>query len=550
MKLRPLLIALSFLALPVAIRALWFYQGFYQPSKIDTPDYASLEMPLPDISTPLPQNTIDNFPNPESKPLVLFDAIHNNIFSLSEVEALIQGLTNKGSEVRLTSSDSLEDQLKKTSAFIIIAPTLPYDSWEIQTISRFVKRGGHLLVITDPTRNFNYSDIGNLSDSSPQPPTSLSIDITNQLLEPYGVAFTNDYLYNLSENEGNFRNIILKNFNKDKLTTGLSKVVLYSVHSIKTNQTSLIFGDNSTLSSQTDQGGDLIVAASASQGRILIIGDLTFMTSPYNQVADNGKLIDNISEFLTTSEKIRDLNDHPYLFNKPVTLIRGKDIKLDKTFLDALNDLKVNLVGPKLSITIGIAPVDGHDLFIMDTYPPSSELRSYIGEFGIEFNAETVEELESLNNDMEETPQPSPTPTLTPKEENGNAEKGVINSIFIPGFGLLNSSEVGVILFNTNDGQNTLTLLANSAEHINILSGLISSDLSTCNIQEKIAVCAFDGSENDTDYNTDNLDSNYYNENEVSPSIETATHLPETTGTPTGPIGGISWLANTPTPAR
>jgi hypothetical protein len=550
MKLRHLWITIALLALPVAIRTLWFYQGVFQPSEIKTPDYAGLEMPLPDLSTPLATNTGDAFSNSDPKPLVLIDAIHNNLFSLAEIEALTQNLTDRGAEVKLTTYDTLEDQLKKANAFIIIAPSMPFESWEIQTFSRFVNRGGRLLVITDPTRNVNTSDISSFSDVPSSSPASLSVDISNQVLEPFGISFIDDYLYNLSENEGNFRNILLNKFNEDDLTQNLSRVVFYSAHSIKTTKPGLIFSDGNTLSSKTDQGGDLVAAASTFEGRVLVIGDLTFMTTPYHQVADNAKLIDNISAFLTKTEKIHDLIDFPYLFRRPVTLLLSESIKLDKPFLDTLNDLRKYLVGENFSLTIGEKAVDGHDLFIIDTYPPAKELLPVTADFGLEFNAQTVEE---MNSAAKNTPQPSPVPILTPQEENLGDEKETVNSVFVPGFGLLNASEIGLILFTSDENRNTLTILANSIENINILSGMLSSDLSSCNNQGNIAVCTFDGLKNSTDDNNYNFEKDYSSESDPYLFDETSLPTPNTTGTttpkPISPVGGISWLIITPTPS-
>ena len=41
-----------------------------------------------------------------------------------------------------------------------------------------------------------------------------------------------------------------------------------------------------------------------SGGRVLSISDLTFMISPNNAVWDNDRLIANLADYLTTSERI------------------------------------------------------------------------------------------------------------------------------------------------------------------------------------------------------------------------------------------------------
>ena len=87
-----------------------------------------------------------------------------------------------------------------------------------------------MAVFTDPTRGLVIYDptgdpIGNIPDTTE----------VNPLLEPFGITINSDYLYNLEENEGNFRNVYFESFGKSVLTWGLKKVVLYGTHSLETD---------------------------------------------------------------------------------------------------------------------------------------------------------------------------------------------------------------------------------------------------------------------------------------------------------------------------
>ncbi len=49
-------------------------------------------------------------------------------------------------------------------------------------------------------------------------PTGISgVDVANLLLEPYDAAFVDDYLYDMTTNEGNYRNVIFSEFSGHEL---------------------------------------------------------------------------------------------------------------------------------------------------------------------------------------------------------------------------------------------------------------------------------------------------------------------------------------------
>ena len=477
MKPIRLIIAVVMLLVPLAARTLWYYQGTYQRTQpVATPDYLSFTVPTPQVSTPLPAPAAVASGNP----VVLFDLSHDNFYFISDIAPLTHAIEQLGGRIEtVESSKTLEDQLKYASSLAVIVPTSEFSPNEIQIIQQFVQRGGHLLVITDPTLNVG-------GGASANPPVT-SVEVANFLLEYYDISFTDDYVYNLVSNEGNFRHVILTQFAKDALTQDLAKVVFYSTHSIKTGQIALIKGDANSLSSLTDSGGGLVTAASAQGDKVLAIGNMTFLTNPYYQVADNQRLILNIGKFLISQPLPNDLTEFPHLLSRPVTLLVPSSGAINQNLLSALSTAQSGFQGLNLSATLSPKPVDGNDLVVFATMPIDKEFQTFIDPFKLVFTRE---------------PAPTQTPTAdlglaTPEVGGGVPSTGItmINYVNVPGFGKFDTNGLGLVLFSPGKDRNTLIFLAGSVSDLNTLAGLISSGtLQDCVVQGQVAVCKLSGS--------------------------------------------------------
>ncbi len=480
MKPIRLIIALLMLLLPVAARTLWYYQGTYQRAQpVATPDYMSFTIPQPEISTPLPAPAAVT----TTKPVVLFDLNHDNYYFISDVAPLTHAIEQLGGRVEtVESSKTLEDQLKYASSLAVIVPTSEFSTDEILTIRQFVDRGGHLLVITDPTLNMGGGAMAN-------PPVT-SVEVANFLLKSYDISFADDYVYNLISNEGNFRHVIFSQFATDPLTQNLSKVVFFSTHSVKTGQPALIKGDANSFSSLTDAGGGLVTAATAQQDKVLAIGNMTFLTSPYDQVADNQQLILNIGKFLISQPQSLDLAEFPHLLSRPVTiLVPPASDPINQNLLSALSVAQAGFKGLNLTISLSPKPVDGNDLVIVTTMPVNKDLQPFIDPFKLEFSRE---------------PAPTPTPaelpttdleTSTSEASGGGGPSGqLLNHVVVPGFGKFDTNGLGLVLFTPGKDRNTLIFLAGSASDLDSLAGLVSTgSLQGCVVQGQVAVCKLSG---------------------------------------------------------
>jgi hypothetical protein len=174
--------------------------------------------------------------------------------------------------------EELEEELMVANAFIVVAPQEEFSSEEKETINEFVENGGKLLLIADPTRHSRIN--------------SLSLD--------FGLIFEPDYLYNMKENEINYRNIFVTEFKENEITKSLEKIVLYTTGSISSADGGIAFVDQNTFSSLVETRKKLSPIALAEESKVLAISDLTFMTEPYNGVLDNNKLIANIADWLAS----------------------------------------------------------------------------------------------------------------------------------------------------------------------------------------------------------------------------------------------------------
>ncbi len=277
-------------------RGLFYYSGFYSAPPSELPTYEHIVIP-PAPSTEFSDNVSDNI----SK-TILIDLAHDNAFEIDELNVLTlrlisRGLTieffspgddlekallgkedeeKEGDEEEDVEEEDVEEALRVADAFIVVCPRLEFSKEERETIDEFVNNGGKLLLIADPTRS---SQINSLSVK-------------------FGLIFEADYLYNMTENEINYRNIFVTEFRENEVTKNLEKIALYTVGSISSVEGGIAFVDENTFSSLIETRKGLSPIALAQEAKVLAIYDLTFITEPYNGILDNNQLISNIADWL------------------------------------------------------------------------------------------------------------------------------------------------------------------------------------------------------------------------------------------------------------
>ncbi len=277
------IIVLVIILAVVAGRGLLFYNEFYHAPPIKMPVYGQITAPV----APLTTQFSDNYT--QGKGNVLIDLSHGNSFTEGELNVLLLRLVSRGMTVNFFhGGDDLKKQLLgegenvttqkllPANAFIVVCPESEFSKAEVEIADNFTTKGGKLLLIADPTRS------GNMN--------SLSIK--------FGLIFEPDYLYNMKEYESNYLNISIADFKQNQITKSLQKIALYTAGSISSANGGIAFADENTFSNVIESRKRLSPMALAQESKVLAIGDLTFMTEPYNGILDNNQLISNIANWL------------------------------------------------------------------------------------------------------------------------------------------------------------------------------------------------------------------------------------------------------------
>jgi signal peptide peptidase SppA len=207
--------------------------------------------------------------------VVLIDYSHENAFQLDDINFLLSKIVEKGYSVRY-GKENISKMLNDSKALIIISPRKDYSDGEIKAIRNFVEKGGKVLVICDPSRT--------------------NASALNSLVTDFGLIFASGYLYNMYENYGNYRNIVITQFNSSKLAN-VERVVLFTATFIHGGK-GIAFTSNDTYFSESEIAGNYKVIS--SNNNVLAIGDQTFLEQPYCYIEDNHKLVSWIGDYLTS----------------------------------------------------------------------------------------------------------------------------------------------------------------------------------------------------------------------------------------------------------
>ncbi len=261
----------------------YYYDEFPKQKDSRLPDFESIDPPRnPEGILPIYTKRV--------RGLVVIDGAHENAFTASEISSLLESFNEIGVEVEIV--ESLEDfdmALKYADSLVVISPFTVYNKDEVSDVKDFLRKGGKLALIYDPTRG----------------------GTINSLSSQIDVVFVPDYLYNLNENAGNFRNIFVEDFRPSPMTSGIKRVTLFTASSIESNA-ELAFTDNRTVSSLLGEGPHSPVAQVGDS--IFAIADQSFMVHPNDRVTDNGRLISNIASFLGEGKRRHTLEDFPFFF--------------------------------------------------------------------------------------------------------------------------------------------------------------------------------------------------------------------------------------------
>lgn len=465
-----LILFLVLLVLPLGLRYVKYY-SLRRSAVAEPPPYQPEN--IPQVVTPVANIFADD---PEmGQGIVLLDHSHNNDFTTEEISYLESRLVARGFELRPFTNGDLAGALRSVSSFIIIAPMSSFDANEVQAITNFVDHGGRLLLVGDPTRYdvefietdfaFTYNIAG---DNIP----------LNSLTKEFEILYNGDYLYNTLKNEGNYQNLLLsgESLAENQLTDGLEQLAFYGSHSLQLGPgaEALLQGDENTWSTATDRPGNLVLAATASGGDVLAIGDINFLGDPYYTVFDNSHFIANIADFLSQSERELVLADFPFFFSQPIDLIYTGAPVLGSDAFDEVITLQEKLKQIEHQISLAAEVQEDHDALYLGLYNQAEEVQDILQSAGIELVI---------------------SPAITGQESTGSSS-GLRRQIESE-LGVVNMSGTALILLDDSDGRHSVVILAASNDGLENTIGRLfdmiayTGDyaLTDCLLQDSLALC-------------------------------------------------------------
>jgi hypothetical protein len=325
---------------------------------------------------------------------VVIDLSHANNLQINDLTPLRDRIEARGATVATYTgaNGSLEAQLVDASALVIIAPSVAYSADERAVIGQFVDDGGLLLLAADPTRPVPEEDEFATLYSAFSPTSA--VPVINSLANGFGVIYYDDYLYNLEENEGNYRNVKFDTFDKENsLTKGLQTVVFFGCHSLQSEGDSLVIGDDDTHSSVRTGGTDMAAATLTSDDHVLALGDVTFLTPPYHTVEDNDRFMSNIADWLAVDARIRnDLEDFPFFFSELVDVVPLTEGLLDPQLVAGVADWQGYFAQAGLNLSLRTRPRADYDRLYVGTFDSVEQITDHLDEADITISIQKDED--------------------------------------------------------------------------------------------------------------------------------------------------------------
>ena len=140
--------------------------------------------------------------------------------------------------------------------------------------------------------------------------------------------------------------------------------------------------DVNTRSSLVEAQQDFYPIALGDRRNVLAIGDFTFMVPPYNSLLDNDKLLSNLADYLTDSQRSFDLADFPYFFgdgpDEGVNILLGQD-----SLWDSGVRMRNGLSAVEVSSSIGAVDNASKDTVFLGLYEDALEVSRYLQAGGI-----------------------------------------------------------------------------------------------------------------------------------------------------------------------
>lgn len=219
---------------------------------------------------------------------VIVDLSHDNVISPWILDAFAEGLVVEGLYMGYSDDwQEIEDVLNKTKALVIAAPREFYSYEEYTAINEWVIDGGVLIFLGDASATF-------LDPSVLQAPL-------NSLSDHWGLHYSNGYLYDVEENYGFYRNLILTDIRDSLLSDGVDELVFYTTGAIVSQGKGVVKTSRDVFNSVSERGDMYsVVAVNTNNCTVIAFGDTTWLMKPYINAAENMVLLENLVEVIVS----------------------------------------------------------------------------------------------------------------------------------------------------------------------------------------------------------------------------------------------------------
>ena len=497
------IIFMVLLVVPFFYRQLLYGSGNYVAPVIATVDSKQIKSQLSEYNSFTDQPT-------GSQGRVIIDLSHNNNIESKQLAPLQNRLTVRGVTVDFFTGNAskLKKTLRSATALLILAPTTPYEAEERELISKFVLDGGQLILGADPVLPLE-SNQGMVEFLASLFPNS-GYPAINSLAAEFDLIYFNDYLYNLENNAGNYRHVEFTKLDRQNpLTKGLDKLVFFVSHSLHSEGVALIGGNENTLSSLRPGQTNLMAGSLSADGKVLALGDVTFLTPPYYTMADNDQFISRLANWLAVDKRERTIEDFPYIFTRSVDLIQINDGVIDDNLITQMRKVQEAFKRSNVLINLRDKPNGKNDVLYVGSFDDVELVQDLLLTAGV-----TIDNGNGSNqNQKKEKPKIDNTSPITPTEtiRGGISRSNVVinnspsdddedsakedqegtDTIEIEGLGVINVEGTTVfVMDDSNQESFTLITLGENVETaLKALQQLNTGDLSNCILAESVTVC-------------------------------------------------------------
>lgn len=446
-RLLILLIGIALLLGPTLLRnQLWQYgtRSYVAP---DVPDLSFAVTPVPTLTAIGINETVAAQAAELRAGPVVVDLAHYNFLNPSSFQPLADALADRGIGLRLwlstidpltvlnyldypDQSEALAAQLADASALVIISPYFLWSAQEIELVEQFVADGGRLLLISDPDIMGDFAAANNM------------------IGEPFGVVFNDDYLYDTTNNDGNytffFQEAAAREPNgeqADESSLTDSTIAFYGGRSLGGNVQPQLRSVASTLSSLRTGSRGFITAAIGglanrnTDGSVLALGDFDVLTEPYRTRHDNQHMVNFVADFLSSDDRVNRVADFPHYLGRQVSLAFGASSAINADLIlqgaqiqQALEHSGRTLTLTDSSVLTGTTGLRGGtaisptgDLIYLADYTSAVSDTLLLADLGIELYREVVTETVPIEATPSPTPAADATSEATPAaDESGN----------------------------------------------------------------------------------------------------------------------------------